>query len=114
MSSIIEQIKEIVHACVGNECLYFSTPATLHLPLNDFNYWGACVSPTSQLYVMDNKQEWHPVAEKDETFMVPVLNQVRKEALKYQPATERSGDQCLRCGNPIDHNDPHLYCSNCN
>lgn len=26
---------------------------------------------------------------------------------------ERGGDKCLRCGNPIDHTDPHLYCSNC-
>lgn len=29
-----------------------------------------------------------------------------------EPPTD-GGDNCVRCGNPIDHNDPHLYCSNC-
>jgi len=23
------------------------------------------------------------------------------------------GDLCVVCGNPIDHNDPHLYCGKC-
>lgn len=84
MATIIEQIKEIVKECVGHEYLYFSTAAALHLPLNDFNYWGACVSPTGILYVMDSERQWHEVEEKDAPFMVPVLNQVRKEAVKYQ------------------------------
>lgn len=26
---------------------------------------------------------------------------------------EQGGDLCTRCGNPIDHNDPHMYCSEC-
>jgi hypothetical protein len=24
-----------------------------------------------------------------------------------------SGDNCVRCGNPIDHSEPHTYCSDC-
>lgn len=26
---------------------------------------------------------------------------------------EADGDLCVRCGLPIDHNDPHMYCSKC-
>ena len=26
---------------------------------------------------------------------------------------EKGGDLCIRCGKPIDHNEPHMYCSNC-
>jgi hypothetical protein len=26
---------------------------------------------------------------------------------------EAAGDLCIRCGNPIDHGEPHLYCDDC-
>lgn len=30
-----------------------------------------------------------------------------------EPGCPNGGDLCVRCGNPVDHDDPHLYCSNC-
>lgn len=28
-------------------------------------------------------------------------------------AERMDADLCVRCGNPVDHNEPHVYCDNC-
>jgi len=35
-----------------------------------------------------------------------------QENIEEEPEVA-SGDTCTNCGNPIDHNEPHMQCDNC-
>lgn len=41
------------------------------------------------------------------------IQQYEDDQNRPEPEPEEEGDNCVRCGGPIDHNDPHVYCSNC-
>lgn len=57
----------------------------------------------------------HQAAEELGKKIATAINEVQKR--RSEPAEpqldEAGGDLCTRCGNPIDHNDPHMYCSRC-
>lgn len=38
---------------------------------------------------------------------------IMQDEAREPQAEPKGGDLCTRCGNPIDHNDPHTYCQDC-
>ena len=68
MKHILQECIDIVKDLAGNEYLYFDTAVEVKLTPHSFPFaaWGVCVSPASQLYVMDNEEQWHEVTLEDD------------------------------------------------
>ena len=62
-NNILQECIEIVKDLVGNEYLYFDAPIEIKTSPHTFPFcaWGVCVSPSDNLYLMDDNEEWHEV-----------------------------------------------------
>ena len=67
MKNILQECTDIIKDLVGHEYLYFDSAVEVKVTPHSYPFyaWGACVSPSDSLYIMDSDQEWHEVALSD-------------------------------------------------
>lgn len=60
---VIKMVKDLV----GHTYLYFDTALLIKLTPHTWPMaiWGVCVSPSDQVYLMDNAEQWHELKESD-------------------------------------------------
>jgi hypothetical protein len=63
-----KMIVTMVRQLVGKEYLYFEDALKVkkspHTP--EVNIWGICVSPSGDIFLMDNNQEWYELEESED------------------------------------------------
>jgi hypothetical protein len=62
-----QEIVSIIKDLVGHQFLYFNTALLIKLSPHSWPLaiWAICVSPSDQIYVMDNAEEWHELKTSD-------------------------------------------------
>lgn len=69
MEHILKEVVETIIGLVGNEFLYFNDALEVKRTPHDFDrlhIWGACVSPSGELYLMDADEQWHELQTVDQ------------------------------------------------
>ena len=61
MKNILQECIDIIKDLVGNDYIYFDSAIEVKVTPHSYPFyaWGVCVSPTNDLYIMDDNQEWH-------------------------------------------------------